>query len=117
VSATLYFDGDCAMCSRTAWFIDRRDRVRTLRFVALESDEGRALRAERPELSGVDSLLWVERDGSGAVVRLLTHSDAAIAVATYLGGGWRLVGIGLAPIPRQWRDAAYRLVARHRRRL
>jgi len=117
VSQTLYVDGDCALCTRTVWFIDRRDRVRTLRFVALESDEGRALRREVPALAEVDSLIWVERDEAERRELVLTHSDAVLAVGRYLGGGWRVLGTVLGPIPRSWRDTVYRFVAKHRSQL
>lgn len=117
MSATLYFDGECAFCSRAARFIDKRDRVRTLRFAALESDEGRALRAERPELAGVDSLVWVERDAAGALTALHAHSNAVLAIAEYLGGRWRAAGAVARLVPRPIRDALYRLIARHRQRL
>jgi predicted DCC family thiol-disulfide oxidoreductase YuxK len=116
VTPTLFIDGDCALCTRTAWFIDKRDRVRTLRFVALESDEGRALRAERPELASIDSLIWVERADDGHYDSILTHSDAVLAVGRYLGRGWRLLALLARPIPVAWRDGIYRLVARHRTR-
>jgi predicted DCC family thiol-disulfide oxidoreductase YuxK len=116
VTHTLFIDGDCALCTRTAWFIDRRDKVRTLRFAALDSDEGRALRTERPALATIDSLIWVERDADGRLATVLTHSDAVLAVGRYLGREWRLLASLARPIPTAWRNAVYRLVARHRSR-
>jgi predicted DCC family thiol-disulfide oxidoreductase YuxK len=115
-TSTLYIDGECALCSRVAWFIDRRDRVRTLRIEKLESDEGRALRAARHDLATIDSLIWVDRDASGAVIHALTFADAALAVGRYLGSGWRVLATISAVIPRPVRNAVYRLVARHRKR-
>jgi predicted DCC family thiol-disulfide oxidoreductase YuxK len=114
VTHTLFIDGDCALCTRTAWFIDRRDRKRTLRIAALESDEGRALRLERPELAAIDSMIWIERDEAGE--RVLVRSDAALAVGRYLGGGWRLLATVVRVVPRRLRDVVYRSIARHRKR-
>lgn len=110
----LFFDDECVMCSRSAWFIDRRDRKRTLRFVALASDEGRAVVAAHPALAHVDSLIWLEADGMGAGTRAFAHSDAVFAVGSYLGGGWGVAVRAGKIVPRPVRDALYRLIARHR---
>lgn len=110
----IYFDAECALCTRSAWFIDRRDRVRTLRMRSLQGDEGRALREAHPWLASVDSLVWVEPSAGGAT-QVLTHSDAVLAAGRYLGGPWRLVARVAQVVPRSLRDLAYRWVARHRR--
>jgi predicted DCC family thiol-disulfide oxidoreductase YuxK len=47
--------------------------------------------------------------------RRMTESDAAIHVVTELGGAWRLIEI-VRIVPRGWRDALYRLLARNRYR-
>lgn len=109
----LYYDAQCPLCTRSAWFIDRRDRTRTLRFASLHGEDGNALRVEHPVLAGVDSLVWVEAAADGrAIVR--THSDAVLAVGRYLGGPWRLLAAMARVVPRVLRDAVYRFVARHR---
>ncbi|MBX3173775.1 MAG: DUF393 domain-containing protein [Gemmatimonadaceae bacterium] len=112
----LYFDAECALCTRTAWFVDRRDRTRTLRMLSLQGPEGEALRSTQPWLLGLDSLVWVERSAQSAP-RVLTHSDAVLAVGSYLGGGWRLASAIARVIPRRIRDAAYRFLARHRKKV
>jgi predicted DCC family thiol-disulfide oxidoreductase YuxK len=48
--------------------------------------------------------------------RLLTGSDASLAIYEGLGWPWRAAAI-LRLVPRPLRDAAYRLVARNRYRL
>jgi predicted DCC family thiol-disulfide oxidoreductase YuxK len=45
----------------------------------------------------------------------LTDSDATIHIIAALGGIWKLVVVARA-IPRRWRDAMYRLLARNRYR-
>jgi predicted DCC family thiol-disulfide oxidoreductase YuxK len=63
----------------------------------------------------VESLLWVERvDG---VERVLTYSDAVIAVAAYLGGIYGVLAKIGAVVPRALRDPAYMAIARVRRSL
>ncbi|MCC7003829.1 MAG: DUF393 domain-containing protein [Gemmatimonadaceae bacterium] len=110
----LLFDGDCAFCARSVQFILRRDRRATLRFASRSGVTARALEARHPSLVGVDSLVWV--DGDAAPERVRVRSDAALAVARYLGGPWALLATVGGVIPRQLRDAAYDVVARNRRR-
>lgn len=45
--------------------------------------------------------------------RVYTHSAAVLRIAGRLGGIWRVALVGWL-LPRAWRDALYRYVARHR---
>ncbi len=110
----LLYDGTCGFCNATVRLILRYDRKGILRFAALESARGRGILAEHPELEGVDSVVWIEAGGSGS--RVITRSAAALRVAAYLGGVWRLALVG-SVIPAPLRDRLYDLVARHRHRL
>lgn len=110
----LLFDGDCAFCARSVQFILRRDRRGTLRFASRSGLTARALESRHPSLVGVDSLVWVEGDGADERVRV--RSDAAFAVARYLGGTWAAMAAVGTLIPRPLRDAAYDVVARNRKR-
>lgn len=98
----LLYDGTCGFCARSVQFILRHEgERRDLRFAPL-----------RPGAEpGGDSMVW--RDGG----RTLFRSDAVIAAARYLGGGWALLGAAGVLLPRLFRDGLYRLVARHRHRL
>lgn len=109
----IYFDAECALCTRSAWFIDRRDRRRTVQMRSLQGDEGQALRVEFPWLATVDSLVWVE-SGADGERRALTHSDAVLAAGIYLGGAWGVTARIARIVPRPLRDSMYRLLARHR---
>jgi predicted DCC family thiol-disulfide oxidoreductase YuxK len=94
----------------------RHDRLRTLRFAALQGAYGTGLRARHPELEGVDSMVWVEPNRAGNAERVLVRSDAALRVARYLGGWWSLALLGRV-LPRPIRDSLYNLIARHRHSL
>jgi predicted DCC family thiol-disulfide oxidoreductase YuxK len=111
----LVYDGDCAFCAHSIRRVLARDRRGLLRFAARNGEYGRALLARHPQLVDVDSLLWVEpeRDGREEVH---TRFDAVLGTARYLGGISRLLEVARL-IPGPLRDAAYRLVARHRHRL
>jgi predicted DCC family thiol-disulfide oxidoreductase YuxK len=99
-------------------FVLRHERRRrTLRFARLEGPTGVALRARRPELADVDSLIWVEPASAGRLEQVWVRSRGVRAVARYLGGVWRALAALGAIIPPRALDAAYDWIARHRREL
>jgi predicted DCC family thiol-disulfide oxidoreductase YuxK len=105
---TLVFDGYCNVCSGWARFLHTHQATPPFRLVAMQSDEGRALLVAHgvdPE----DPATFLVMDG-GQVFR---ESDGVIHVVTALGGLWRGFAVGRL-IPRPWRDAMYRLLARNR---
>ena len=115
-SPVLLYDGTCGFCAASVQLVLRHDRRGTLRFAALDGATGAEVRRRYPELDGVDSMIWVEPGSAGAPDRVLTRSDAALRLARYLGGWWRLAGAARV-LPRRFRHAMYDLVARHRHRL
>jgi predicted DCC family thiol-disulfide oxidoreductase YuxK len=111
----MVYDGDCGFCTRSVRFVLDRDRKHQLCFASRDGVAGKGVRARHPELQLVESLLWVERvDG---VERVLTHSDAVLAVAAYLGGIYGVLATLGGLVPRALRDPAYQAVAKVRRRL
>jgi predicted DCC family thiol-disulfide oxidoreductase YuxK len=76
----------------------------------MQSDAGKALLVE----FGIDpddpaTFLVLDRG------ERLTESDASIHVIAALGGAWRMLGAARI-VPRPWRDALYRTLARNRYR-
>jgi predicted DCC family thiol-disulfide oxidoreductase YuxK len=110
----LLYDGVCGFCNKSVQLILDRDRRGEMRFAALQSDYGAAIVARHPELRGVDSVVFVEREGGGE--RVYTRSDAALKVASYLGGFWKVL-LAAKVVPRRVRDYFYDLFARNRYRL
>ena len=49
---TLFYDGDCALCSRSVKFVLRNEKSDTIRFCAMQSEKGKAMLAQM----GFDSL-------------------------------------------------------------
>jgi predicted DCC family thiol-disulfide oxidoreductase YuxK len=94
--------------------LEHEGRRRTMRFAALQSRVGAAVRGGRPELAAVDSLIWYEPASGDRPERVLVRSAGALAVARYLGGIWWVLGVLGMLVPRIIRDAVYDLVARHR---
>jgi predicted DCC family thiol-disulfide oxidoreductase YuxK len=111
-SAVLLYDGTCGFCAGSVQFVLRHERRHgTLRFATLEGPLGDAARRTNPELDGIDSVIWLERG------RVLVRSEAALAVAAYLGGPWRALAALGRLVPRRLRDAVYDLIARNRYRI
>ena len=114
----LLYDGTCGFCARSVQFVLRHERAEgTLRFARLEGPLGSAVRARRPELATVDSLIWYEPATSAAPERLLWQSRGVLRVARYLGGVWALLGSLGSIVPKRLADAVYAWIARHRREL
>ena len=111
----LLYDGACGLCGATVAFVLRRDPGGALRFAPLGGPFAAAVAGRHPELAGADSVVWVDAPGT-ARERVHLRSGAALRVAAYLGGAWRVLG-ALRLVPRALRDAGYDLVARHRHRL
>jgi predicted DCC family thiol-disulfide oxidoreductase YuxK len=107
--AVVLFDGVCNLCNGAVQFIIRRDRGARFRFASLQSDTGRRLLVDRPELYGLDSIVLIENG------QLYTQSSAALRIARRLDGPWRASGI-LLIAPRWLRDPVYRWIARNRYR-
>lgn len=109
----LLYDGTCGFCAESVQLVLRHDRRGILQFASLDGTFARTVLARHPELAGVDSVVWFEPAHGGTRERIFTRSAAALRVARYLGGAWRLAAVaGL--IPRFFRDSLYDSVARHR---
>lgn len=110
----LLYDSKCALCSSAVVFVLRHERPHTLRFAPLDGEFARRTLEHRPALRLTDSVMWVEPAAEGED-RVLIRSDAALRVAAYMRGPWRLAAIARI-VPRAWRDWVYELVSRHRHR-
>lgn len=110
----LLYDGVCGFCNKSVQLILDHDRRGEMRFAALQSDYGLAAIDRHPELRGVDSVVFVEK--VSGVERVYVRSEAALKVAAYLGGLWR-VFLAAKVLPRSLRDYLYDLFARNRYKL
>ena len=106
----LVYDGSCGFCSRSVQFILRHERRHDLRFVPRDSPLGQELR-RRFHLESVESMLWIDRD------KVEIESGAVLRAARYLGGIWSALAAIGSLVPAPLRNLAYRLIARHRRKL
>ena len=111
----LLYDGVCGFCNWTVRWILKHDKKGTIRFAPLQSSFGKSVLAGDPALESVDSIVVVDRRLAGKP-RLIIRSAAALHIAAYLGGPWKLLLIGYV-VPNTIRDFFYDLFARHRYRL
>ena len=110
----LLYDGVCGFCNKSVQLILDHDRRGLMRFAALQSDYGQGAIARHPELRGVDSVVFVEQVPGDE--RIYIRSDAALKVAAYLGGFWKIF-LAAKVMPRRLRDYLYDLFARNRYKL
>lgn len=106
--AVIVFDGQCVLCSANAQLILRRDHGRRFQLAAMQSEAGAALlRANGLDPADPETLIVVDGD------RVLRESDAVLHIYRQLGWPWRAAAAATF-VPKTWRDAAYRWVARNR---
>lgn len=106
----IVFDGICHLCSGWVRFLRRHRIDPPFQLIPMQSAEGRKLLLEY----GIDP----EDPSTFLVVdhgRPLIESDAAIHVIAALGGVWKIANLARV-VPRRFRNAIYRLLARNRYR-
>ena len=110
----LLYDGVCGFCNKSVQLILDHDRKGSMRFAALQSDYGQSVIERHTELRGIDSVVFIEQTRGGE--RIHVRSDAALKVAAYLGGFWKIF-LAARVLPRGFRDYCYDLLARNRYKL
>ena len=108
----LLYDGVCGFCNHAVQLILKHDRRGTMRFAALQSDYARGIVERHPGLRGMDPVVLVENAGRDGE-RVYVKSSAALRVARYLGGFWKLFLAGRV-LPTALRDFLYDQFARRR---
>jgi predicted DCC family thiol-disulfide oxidoreductase YuxK len=111
----LLYDGSCGFCTESVQTVLRHDRRGRIRFAPLQGEFGAALLARHQELRSVDSMIVVEQAAGGAE-RIAIKSAAALRIAAYLGGIWRVLLLGHV-VPGVIRDGLYDFIARHRHQI
>lgn len=110
MSIIVVFDGVCNLCNGVVTWIIPRDPAQHVRFAASQSAAGQKLLYNHGiDASHTDSVFVIDGD------QIYRESDAALIICGYLRQPWPLLR-HLRIIPRSWRDAVYRWVARNRYR-
>lgn len=109
------FDSHCVLCEGGVRYTLKHEKTDSIRFVALQSREGRDL-AVRHGLDPDDpaTFLFIENgkalEKSDAVIALSRHLNGPAGIATFIAPLVRI-------LPKGIRDFAYEIVARNRYRL
>ena len=112
----IFYDGNCPLCNLTVRFLLRVDKKESFLFAPLEGETAAAELKEHPHLTqDLDTLVLLEHY-STPQQQLLYRGKAALRIAWYLGGVWRLLG-WLSFLPSFPFDLIYRIIARNRYRI
>jgi predicted DCC family thiol-disulfide oxidoreductase YuxK len=104
----ILFDGVCNFCNGAVQMVIEIDRQQIFKFAAIQSELGQQLyRQHGLDPSDIQTLMLVDGD------RILTKSDAVIAILSKLDGGWQFFS-ACQTVPQPLRDWAYSEFARQR---
>jgi predicted DCC family thiol-disulfide oxidoreductase YuxK len=104
----ILFDGVCNFCNTAVQTAIEIDTQKIFKFAAIQSKLGQQLyRQHGLDPVDIQTLMFVDGD------RVLTKSDAVLAILARLDGGWQLLA-GFRVMPQPLRDWAYTEFARQR---
>ena len=110
------YDGVCGLCNHLVQFLLKRDSHDRFRFASLQSEFANKILTNH----GVDprdlDTVYAVREYGQTNQNLLARSDAILFMLTELGGLWNVAGVGRL-LPKAFRDAVYKIVARNRYRV
>jgi predicted DCC family thiol-disulfide oxidoreductase YuxK len=109
----MLYDGVCGFCNKSVQLILDHDKRGEMRFAALQSDYGKAVKARHPFLESIDSVVLLEQTSFEKEERVFVRSSAALRLASHLGGAWKLFLVFYI-LPAPLRDFFYDLFARYR---
>lgn len=105
----VFFDGDCAFCSRSIRLLARLDWHERVRLSPLQGETAREKGLKMHDDPANDTMVvYREKDGVA-----FTHSSGWLELMRALGFPFHLAGV-LRIVPRSWLDGIYRWIARHR---
>lgn len=113
----LLFDGECGLCNRCVRLLLRMDQRDVLRFAPLQGKVAQEfLRARGLPAENFDSIVFVHDWNHRMEQPPLFRTDGVLAALRETGGLGQVLA-WLRIIPRSWRDAVYRVIARWRYRI
>lgn len=103
----LLFDGECGFCNKSVQFFLKREKSKTMQFVPLQSEKGKALRKYFEIGDDIDSLILIRNYNA------YIKSCAALRLTLYMKGLWPMMTVFLI-IPPFMRNFIYDWIARNR---
>jgi predicted DCC family thiol-disulfide oxidoreductase YuxK len=101
------FDGVCNYCNAMVNFAIRNDKNAVLRFTALQSETGMALRKKFNIDLAIDSLIFIEHN------KAFTYADAALKICRHLDWPAKMLS-AFAIIPSFICNPVYKWIAKNR---
>ncbi|WP_221420259.1 DCC1-like thiol-disulfide oxidoreductase family protein [Fulvivirga sp. M361] len=105
--AIVLFDGVCNFCDSTVRFVIKNDNKNHFQFASIQSLEGQKLLNQYHAPSDNSTIVLIEDS------KVFTKSSAVLRIARQLKGPWYWL-YPLIGLPKPFRDAAYRVFAKHR---
>ena len=109
----LFFDGDCAFCSKSVRYIYQLDAKGAVEFAPLQGVLAAELDLRKHAEKGGGSMV-ILRQSDGV---MFTKSDAIIELGKALGGVWAALARAFSLFPRLARHRVYDLIAKNRHML
>jgi predicted DCC family thiol-disulfide oxidoreductase YuxK len=110
------YDGVCGLCNHLVQFLLKRDTHDGFTFASLQSEFAQRLLTNH-DIDPLDlNTVYVVKHHGQANETLLARSDAILYMLRQLGGVWKLTAVGRV-LPKAFRDAVYKIVARNRYRV
>lgn len=104
----IFFDGVCNLCNFWVRFVIKNDPKGRLYFASLQSELFNQLIQKKIIAAEMDTIIFHVNG------KLLTESEAIIAILHQLGGFYRLLSKLMQPIPVSISNVVYRLMSRNR---
>lgn len=110
-SKIVLYDGVCNLCDGAVRFILPRDSRKIFRFASLQSAYAKSILAQHgiDDARALESIVFIENG------RPYLLSTGILRIARYLDFPWNLASLFII-VPRPFRDAVYRFIARNRYR-
>lgn len=105
----VFFDGSCVLCNSAVAYLLKKDKNRLLCFATFSSEILRNKNVSSFVSEFPESIVYVDENG------IYTESDAVLKISRLTGSFPVLRQLGLM-LPKIFRDAIYRMVARYRYR-
>ena len=113
MALVLFFDGDCAFCSKSVRYIYQLDAKGAVEFAPLQGVLAAELDLRKHAEKGGGSMV-ILRQSDGV---MFTKSDAIIELGKALGGVWAALARTFSLFPSLARDQVYDLIAKNRHML
>jgi predicted DCC family thiol-disulfide oxidoreductase YuxK len=103
----ILFDGICNLCNGSIDFILKRDVTKQFQFVPSQSERGDELKTRYKISKETNSVVLISEN------RIYTESEAVLEACRFMSFPWNWMVV-FKIIPKKWRNAMYRWIAKNR---